>query len=52
MLSGGLTPKNLAEAVATTHARTVDVSSGVETRPGIKNLRKIGDFLAAVGALA
>lgn len=52
MLSGGLTPRNVAEAVAITHARVVDVSSGVETRPGIKNLSKIGDFLAAVGALA
>jgi phosphoribosylanthranilate isomerase len=51
MLSGGLTPKNVAEAVATTHARAVDVSSGVEIRPGVKDLGKLGDFLAAVRSL-
>ena len=49
MLSGGLTAKNIAEAVATTHARVVDVSSGVEIRPGIKDLGKISEFLARVG---
>jgi phosphoribosylanthranilate isomerase len=52
MLSGGLTAKNLAEAVATTHARAVDVSSGVEIRPGIKDLGKIAEFLARVATLA
>lgn len=51
MLSGGLTAKNVAEAVATTHAPAVDVSSGVEIRPGIKDLGKIGDFLARVRTL-
>jgi phosphoribosylanthranilate isomerase len=52
MLSGGLTPKNVAEAVGTTHARVVDVSSGVEIRPGTKDLAKIGEFLTRVGTLA
>jgi phosphoribosylanthranilate isomerase len=52
MLSGGLTPKNVAEAVAATHASAVDVSSGVEIRPGIKDLGKIRDFLAAVSTIA
>jgi phosphoribosylanthranilate isomerase len=52
MLSGGLTAKNVAEAVATTHARAVDVSSGVEIRPGIKDLGKIGEFLERVGSLS
>jgi phosphoribosylanthranilate isomerase len=52
MLSGGLTAKNLAEAVSTTHARAVDVSSGVEIRPGVKDLAKIGEFLASVRSLA
>jgi len=52
MLSGGLTAKNVAEAVGATHARAVDVSSGVEIRPGIKDLGKIGEFLERVGALA
>lgn len=47
MLSGGLTPENLAEAVITTHAAAVDVSSGVETRPGVKDPAKIAAFLAA-----
>ncbi len=51
MLSGGLTPKNVAEAVATTHAQAVDVSSGVEIRPGLKDLGKIADFLSAVHTL-
>jgi len=52
MLSGGLTPKNVAEAVATTHAQAVDVSSGVEIRPGLKDLSKIASFLSAVHRLA
>jgi phosphoribosylanthranilate isomerase len=52
MLSGGLTPKNVAEAVATTHAQAVDVSSGVEIRPGLKDLGKIADFLRAVHTLS
>jgi len=51
MLSGGLTAKNLAEAVATTHARVVDVSSGVETRQGVKDLGRIAEFLAAAREL-
>lgn len=45
MLSGGLNAENLAEAVATTHATAVDVSSGVETRPGVKDTAKIAAFL-------
>jgi len=52
MLSGGLTPKNVAEAVATTHTRAVDVSSGVEIRPGVKDLGKIAEFLARVSTLS
>ena len=51
MLSGGLTAKNLAEAVATTNAKVVDVSSGVEIRRGVKDPAKIGDFLAAARRL-
>jgi phosphoribosylanthranilate isomerase len=45
MLSGGLTPANLAEAVRRTGAPAVDVASGVEDRPGEKSLSKIKDFL-------
>jgi phosphoribosylanthranilate isomerase len=51
MLSGGLTPDNLATAVRTTHAVAVDVSSGVERAPGIKDPEKIAAFLARAGAL-
>lgn len=51
MLSGGLTPDNLAEAVATTHAVAVDVSSGVEREPGVKDLDKIAAFLARARSL-
>lgn len=48
MLSGGLTPDNVAEAIAVTDAEAVDVSSGVEDEPGVKSLARIAAFLAAV----
>jgi phosphoribosylanthranilate isomerase len=51
MLAGGLTPENLAEAVRISGARTVDVSSGVEDRPGVKNPSKIKVFLDVVRSL-
>ena len=51
MLSGGLEAGNLAEAVRTAGARAVDVSSGVEDKPGVKNPAKIQDFLKAAKAL-
>jgi phosphoribosylanthranilate isomerase len=47
MLAGGLTADNLAEAVATSGATALDVSSGVEDAPGVKNVAKIRAFLAA-----
>ncbi|KAB2915848.1 MAG: phosphoribosylanthranilate isomerase [Hyphomicrobiaceae bacterium] len=51
MLSGGLTPENVAEAVRSTGAPAVDVSSGVESRPGEKDPDLIRRFLrAAKGA--
>jgi phosphoribosylanthranilate isomerase len=46
-LSGGLTPDNVAEAIAATHPVLVDVSSGVETAPGQKNAELIRRFVAA-----
>lgn len=51
LLAGGLNPDNLAEAVRLTGAPMVDVSSGVEDRPGEKNLSKIKAFLEAVKRL-
>jgi phosphoribosylanthranilate isomerase len=47
MLAGGLTPANVAEAVRLTGARQVDVSSGVETAPGVKDAGLIRAFVAA-----
>jgi phosphoribosylanthranilate isomerase len=51
MLSGGLTIGNLAEAVRISGAPAVDVSSGVEDRPGEKNPNKIKDFLEVARTL-
>jgi phosphoribosylanthranilate isomerase len=51
MLSGGLTADLLAEAVAATGAPGVDVSSGVETAPGVKDPALIRAFLAAAARL-
>jgi len=47
LLAGGLTPANVAEAVRLTGARQVDVSSGVETAPGVKDAGLIRAFVAA-----
>jgi phosphoribosylanthranilate isomerase len=51
MLSGGLTAEILPEAVRISGAAVVDVSSGVESRPGVKDLHKIHDFLAVARTL-
>jgi len=47
-LSGGLTPGNVIEAARRTGASLVDVSSGVESAPGVKDVDKIAAFLKAV----
>lgn len=48
MLSGGLTAANVAEAIAATGAPAVDVSSGVESAPGVKDPDLIRAFIRAV----
>jgi phosphoribosylanthranilate isomerase len=48
MLAGGLTPENVAEAIRLTGARQVDLASGVESAPGVKDHAKIAAFMAAV----
>jgi phosphoribosylanthranilate isomerase len=47
MLSGGLDPENVANAIAIARPAGVDVSSGVESGPGVKDIGRIGDFIAA-----
>jgi phosphoribosylanthranilate isomerase len=47
MLAGGLTSQNVAEAIRLTGARQVDVSSGVESAPGVKDPARIAAFVEA-----
>lgn len=47
LLAGGLTPENVASAIAATGADAVDVSTGIETAPGVKDAAKIDAFIAA-----
>lgn len=51
MLAGGLTAANVAEAIRLTGARQVDVASGVESAPGVKDAGLIAAFVRAAGAI-
>jgi phosphoribosylanthranilate isomerase len=46
VLAGGLTPENVEEAIAAVRPYGLDVSSGVEDAPGLKNAEKVSRFLA------
>jgi phosphoribosylanthranilate isomerase len=48
ILSGGLTPENVAEAIATAHPFAVDTASGTEAEPGRKDPAKVSAFMRAV----
>ncbi len=50
MLSGGLDPDNVGDAIRVSGASAVDVSSGVESAPGVKDPARIAAFLRAVAA--
>lgn len=50
ILAGGLTKANVSQAIATVKPYAVDVCSGVESAPGVKDATKIKEFLAVVAA--
>jgi phosphoribosylanthranilate isomerase len=52
ILAGGLTPENVAEAVARVRPWMVDVASGVESSPGLKDLTKVAAFVRAAKGIS
>lgn len=51
ILAGGITPSNILEAAAVSHADWIDVSSGVEASPGIKDPEKLKELFASIRGL-
>jgi phosphoribosylanthranilate isomerase len=52
VLAGGLTPQNVAEAIRRVQPYAVDVASGVESSPGVKDSRKMARFIRAAKDVA
>ena len=52
VLSGGLRPENVAEAIAAVHPFAVDTASGTEAAPGVKDPEKVAAFVEAVRSTA
>lgn len=52
IIAGGLTPENVAQVIREVHPYAVDVSSGVESKPGRKDPQKVRDFIACVRGAA
>jgi phosphoribosylanthranilate isomerase len=52
VLSGGLRPENVADAIAATHPFAVDTASGTEASPGVKDPAKVAAFVEAVRSTA
>jgi phosphoribosylanthranilate isomerase len=50
VLAGGLTPQNVAAGISAVHPWGVDVAGGVESAPGIKDLRLVREFVSAARA--
>jgi hypothetical protein len=52
MLAGGLTPENVGGAIGTVRPFGIDVSSGVEVRPGVKDHRRLAELFDAIRRVA